>query len=275
MLPGGGGTGGNRDFNYRIPPAWSPENQHTYSFRSYLTDISVWIMLTVLMPRQQRAAIAIRFGGAARDIGRMITPAEILNGGIQNGVQVDIVTFLLGDLHARFSQFEEESRLTCMTEMFAFERRAGEDIHSLLARYDTVRHRAAVEGHIVMSIEGCSPQLLRACNIGSQHLFILLKPFQSQLPQYEAHMFQLCAQLRHFGHISERAPGNIAACFDWPSQASKTGCIPCRWVTKCHREDRRRTDRFLLWQHTGQPTRRVMGQLAARRTHGISNSRPV
>ena len=26
--------GGSRDFNYRIPPAWSPENENNYSFRA-------------------------------------------------------------------------------------------------------------------------------------------------------------------------------------------------------------------------------------------------
>ena len=37
-----------RDFNYRVPPAWSPENDTSYSFRAFITDISLWIMLTDL-----------------------------------------------------------------------------------------------------------------------------------------------------------------------------------------------------------------------------------
>ena len=77
-----------------------------------------------------------------------------MNGGVINGQQLDPVTFLLTSLHNRFSALEEESRLQAMTEMLAFQRRQGEHINSLLARYDTVRQRAAVEGQFTMSIEG-------------------------------------------------------------------------------------------------------------------------
>ena len=30
------GLGGPQNFNYRIPPAWSPENESQYSFRAYI-----------------------------------------------------------------------------------------------------------------------------------------------------------------------------------------------------------------------------------------------
>ena len=69
MMPSGGPhyTGNQRDFNYRIPPSWSPEQEHNYSFRAYMTDIALWIMLTDLQPHQQCAAIVMRLGGAARE----------------------------------------------------------------------------------------------------------------------------------------------------------------------------------------------------------------
>ena len=168
-MPHGGqnaNTAAARDFNYRIPPAWSPETESQYSFRVWLTDITIWIMLTDLQPHQQAAAIIMRLGGAAKDQGRMMSPQEMMYGGILNGQQVDPVTYLLGGLHAKFSALEEESRLTAMTEMLAFARKPGEHINQLLARYDTVRHRAAVEGQFVMSIEGCALQLCRAIGIG-------------------------------------------------------------------------------------------------------------
>ena len=37
-----------RDFNYRVPPAWSPEGDSSYSFRAFITDVSIWTMLTDL-----------------------------------------------------------------------------------------------------------------------------------------------------------------------------------------------------------------------------------
>ena len=107
MMPAGGGPTLNsgRDFIYRIPPSWAPETESQYSFRAFLTDIS----LTDLQPHQQCAAIIMRLGGAAREMARMITQQEMAQGGIRNGVQVDPVTYLLGALHARFAQLEEES----------------------------------------------------------------------------------------------------------------------------------------------------------------------
>ena len=95
MMAGGAvpGTTGHRreNFNYRIPPEWSPEMEASYSFRAYMTDISMWIMLTDLQPHQQCAAIIMHLGGAAREMARMVTPQEMVNGGVMNGVAVDPV----------------------------------------------------------------------------------------------------------------------------------------------------------------------------------------
>ena len=71
-----------------------------------------------------------------------------------------------------------------MTEMLAFSRKPGEGINAMLARYETVRHRANVEGQFVMSVEGCTLQILRSCNIGPQHLFALLQPFGGAIAAY-------------------------------------------------------------------------------------------
>ena len=76
----------------------------------------------------------------------MITPQGLINGGVRNGVQLDPVTYLLGSLQVRFVALEEESRLTSMTEFLAFSRKPGEAINALLARYETVRQRASIEG---------------------------------------------------------------------------------------------------------------------------------
>ena len=150
-----GNTRGN-DFNYRIPPSWGPEDEHHYSFRAWMTDISLWVMITDLLPHQQCAAIIMRLRGQARELGRMITPQEIAQGGNRGGVQLDPVTYLLGALQLRFANLEEESRLQSMTELLAFTRYGGESINALLARYEVVRQRAATEGRFVTSIEGCS-----------------------------------------------------------------------------------------------------------------------
>ena len=99
-----------------------------------MTDLSLWIMLTDLQPHQQCAAIIMRLGGAAREMARMITPQEMVLGGVRNGVALDPVTYLLGAPHNRFAALEEESRLACMTEMLAFQCKPNESVNALLAR---------------------------------------------------------------------------------------------------------------------------------------------
>ena len=67
--------------------------------------------------------------------------------------------------------------MIAMTEMLAFARRPGENVTSLLARYETVRQRAALQGQFVITVAGCSFQILRACGITHHHLFTMLQPF--------------------------------------------------------------------------------------------------
>ncbi len=110
-----------------------------------------------------------------------------------------------------------------MTEMLAFTKRPGETINELLARYETVRQRAAVEGQFVMSIEGCCLQILRAIGIQAQHLFPLLQPFGGQLPQNEQQFGELCTQLRRYGHISEQSRGNVASVLHGPLRQARSG----------------------------------------------------
>ena len=117
-----------RDTSHRIPPAYDPEHKRNYSFRTYMTDVTLWLMLTDLDPPRQCAAIINRLGGAAREMGRMMTPQEIAFGGLREGRQLDPVTYLLGALQARFGAFSEESRVAAMTEYLAFHRNANESI---------------------------------------------------------------------------------------------------------------------------------------------------
>ena len=220
MMPS---PGGRDSSNYRVPPAWNPENEQHYSFRAYMTDMSIWIMLTDLQPHQQCAAIIMRLGGAAREMARMLTPVEMMHGGQINGQAVGPVAYLLGNLHLRFSALEDESRLTSMTELLAFARKPGETINSLLARYETIRHRSALEGQFMMSYEGYSLQLIRACGISTQHMLTLLQPFGQRFPQDEQQFLQLQTQLRRFGHISENSPGNIASIMQGPPRQARPG----------------------------------------------------
>ena len=157
VLPGGGG---NRDTNHRTPVGRGPEHEASYCLQTYMTDLTLWSMLTDLAPRQQAAAIVLRLQGAAKELARTLTPQEITTGGIVNGVQLDPVSYIVLGLHARFAQLGEETRLVATTEMLSFHRKPNESINEVLTRYEVVRQRARVEGQFVMSTEGCALQLL-------------------------------------------------------------------------------------------------------------------
>ena len=165
-----------------------------------MTDIALWIMLTDLQPHQQCAAIIMRLAGSAREMGRMISPQEMMFGSVRNGITLDPVTYLLGALHARFAVLDEEARVTSVTDMLALSRRPSESINALLARYEIVRQRAAVEGLFIVSIEGCALQLLCAYGTQPQQLLTLLQPFAGRLPQTDQQFTGKCMLLRRFGH---------------------------------------------------------------------------
>ena len=205
MSPGGGET------NHRVPPRWGPERETTYSFKTYVTDLMLWSMLTDLAPHQQVAAIILRLEGAARELARTLTPQEITQGGMINGIMVDPVSYIVYGLHARFAQLGEESRLVAMTEMLSFSRGPRESINEVLTRYEIVRQRARLEGQFVMSTEGCALQLLRACGVNTTQLMQLLQPFGTNLPRNEQELSQMANSMRRMGHILENSPGNIAS----------------------------------------------------------------
>ena len=119
-------TPARRHNDRRAPPSWDPANERTYSFRAWLTDISLWTVVSDLSPQQQAASIVLTLEGAAREHARSLAPAQLLQGGILNNQQVDPVTFLLAGLHERWGAVEEESRLAAMTEFLAFSRNPGE-----------------------------------------------------------------------------------------------------------------------------------------------------
>ena len=217
----GGGRGS--DFSYRIPPSWGPEDENHYSFRAWMTDISLWVMVTDLLPHQQCATIIMRLKGQARELARMITPQEVAQGGMRGGVQLDPVSYLLGALQLRFANLDEESRLQSMTELLAFTRFGGENINAVLARYEVVRQRAASEGRFVMSIEGCALQIMRAVGVHPNQLTILLNQFGGRLPNTEQEYQQLVTQLRRQGHIAEAAPGNVAHILQGPFRQARRG----------------------------------------------------
>ena len=201
--------GGNN--NLRLPPRWEPSMEGSLPFRTWMQDLMLWTICTDLNPAQQCAAIISQLGGAARDLARTLTPAEVYQGGIINGVQLDPVSFLLHGLQARFAPLDEETRLRAAQDLLSFNRRQGETVDTLISRFEITRQRARAEGGGAVSLETASLLLLRACGVSAEQFQALTQPFGYRLPENEAEFSQLGHQLRRMGHIVERFPNNIAA----------------------------------------------------------------
>jgi hypothetical protein len=167
-------------FSYLVPPRRGPEYEYRYSFRAYLKDLQFWCLLTDLRPEQQGAAILIRLDGAARETARALTIEEIVNGDVVNRHQYDPVSFLIVSLCQRFGQFDEETRLVAMTEFMVSQGHAGEDINSVLSRFDAVRSHARRERDYQLSVEGDALMLLRVLRVDCRKFIELTSPKLAQ-----------------------------------------------------------------------------------------------
>ena len=219
MFPGVQGSHSTRQ-----PPRWDPSMEQSLPFRTWVQDLMLWTICTDLEPHQQCAAIISQLGGAARELARNITPQEVYNGGVINGVRLDPVSFLLHGLQVRFAPLDEETRLRATQDMLAFTRRAGETIDALISRFELTRARARTEGGGTLGVETAALLLLRACGVNTQQFQVLTQPFGLRLPSTEAELAQMCHHLRRMGHIVERHPQSIASGLRGP-QASQQAFV--------------------------------------------------
>ena len=114
-------------------------------------------------------------------------------------------------LAENFAQMGEEARLASITELMTFSRQGAERIDSLITRFDGVRQRAQDQGAMVMSVQGISWLLLRACGVSDSQLINLLQPTMGLFPATQEQYNAMCTALRRMGHIIEHHPGNIAS----------------------------------------------------------------
>ena len=98
-------------------------------------------------------------------------------------------------LQERFGPLGEETVLSAVSEMMGFHRNQGESVDSLITRFNLVKHRAAATGGFLMTSEGYSWTLLKACGIHPDQMNILLAPLQGRLPITDAELTQLQAYI--------------------------------------------------------------------------------
>jgi hypothetical protein len=148
--------------------------------------------------------------GGARELTRDLPDNIILQGGMLNGVRVDGMTYIMNLLGERYGQLGEESRLRAIKDLMEFDRRPQERIDDLITRFEVTRQRAAEGGNLVMSVEGLTYKLLRACKVSDHQFMNLLLPTQGRLPQTDRELMNMFSALRRMGHVVEKSKDNIA-----------------------------------------------------------------
>ena len=153
-------------------------------------------------PAQQCKAVISRLGGAAREMARLMGPAEIHQGGDVEGVRLDPVSFLVHGLSARFAPLDEEHRLQAVTRLLSFGRHANETVDALITRFECTRRRAVIDGGgAAVSAETAALMLLRACGVRAVQFQQLTAPLQRRLPTTEVALATLTHHLRRMGHV--------------------------------------------------------------------------
>lgn len=202
--PGGAGN------NARLPPRWEPGSNT--SFRSWTQDLMIWAISSDLEVHQQVALVVSQLGGAAREIARTLSPAEIFQGGMVGGQHLDPLAYLLHGLSTRFGPLDDEIRLRSAQDLLNFCRRSGETTDMVLSRFEIVRSRARADGGgATVSIETASLILLRAIGVNHQQFQQLTQPLGFRLPSNEVEYLQLTHSIRRLGHIVESHRDNIAS----------------------------------------------------------------
>ena len=207
----GNGQGNNPGPGGRLPPVWAPDMEPRYTFGQWQRDVLLWTISNEDIEAHRQAAMLLQvLRGGARELTRDLPDNIILQGGMLNGIRVDGVTYIMNLLGERYGQLGEESRLRAIKDLMEFDRKPQERIDDLITRFEVTRQRAAEGGNLVMSVEGLTYKLLRACKVSDHQFMNLLLPTQGRLPQTDRELMNMFSALRRMGHVVERSKDNIA-----------------------------------------------------------------
>ncbi|CAJ1413968.1 unnamed protein product [Effrenium voratum] len=149
----------------KVPPAWSVERNHHYSFRSWVSDLVLWSSATEIDPRRQGPVAALQVQGSAKELVREITPQQLRDGDVDQltGQHLTGLMLLVTVLARRFVDAENSTK--AISEFLGFRRMPGETVDGVLVRYEVLRIRATQQGGFNMGHSGLSWLLLQALQI--------------------------------------------------------------------------------------------------------------
>ena len=150
------------------PPSWDPANR-SYTLSQYFDDLTDWLTVTRYQPHEQGVIIAHHLEGAARQLRRSWTHAQLQNGRMDmNGNMVDPITMIVMDLTNMFAPRMEDDQRATDLELMNFKRHPHETFELMMVRFRDVLRRQRQEGYRLFSWKEHSDMILRNCGISEQ-----------------------------------------------------------------------------------------------------------
>ena len=106
-----------------------------------------------MTPARKAAAVILVLGGTAQRLAMANPPQARIQGGQTNRVQADPLTYLMHTVAGKYSPLGEETGLKAMAGVFHFDRRPGESIEDVLAKFGITRQTAVNDGGIGVKVE--------------------------------------------------------------------------------------------------------------------------
>ena len=200
----GGGPGGLGSL--KVPPSWSAEHSHEYSFRAWLADVILWAGATDLEEERHGPAVAMQVHGAAREVIREIPAQTLRQGRVNQAGQAESgLMVLMRMLAERYSPLEVESSTRSIAELINLRRLGHESIDSYLTRFDVLRARAQNRANLNVGASGLAWLLLNGLRAPPDLWDRALMPFNGALPQNDQQLAVLTERLRRQGHLHEQS----------------------------------------------------------------------
>lgn len=195
--------------NGRVPPAWGPEHERSYSFRYYEADTMLWCLASDMDEARKGPALALRLTGAAKMIIRELDPTVLVQGQVivdDQGQQVQLtgVQALLRILRRRYAPLDQEAQLHAVSEFFSFGRQGHEDTDQCVARFEVVTFRAEQVGGAMMNQVVLSWMLMHHLRIPKDRWPVILLETAGRLPNTPAEYQQFLLYVRRNGHLFDR-----------------------------------------------------------------------
>ena len=162
----------------KVPPAWSVERNHHYSFRSWVSDLVLWSSATEIDPRRQGPVAALQVQGSAKELVREITPQQLRDGDVDQltGQHLTGLMLLVTVLARRYAPLDAENSTKAISEFLGFRHRT--------VSWSATRSCASEQRSRVASTWGtvdchgcCSKRYRSAQTVGNGSLLPFMVPF--------------------------------------------------------------------------------------------------